>query len=101
MFGGEQFMGITKEVIEIEETLENKVKNILLFLGIKTTIKKGSIISVDNTNLAYIEPHKLIINDTTYLFFNECNDVYINTLEHSIPITKLENYIKAHKTAIK
>jgi len=61
-------MGITKEVIEIEETLENKVKNILLFLGIKATIKKGNIISVDNTNLAYIEPHKLVINDNTYLF---------------------------------
>ena len=94
-------MGITKEVIEIEETLENKVKNILLFLGIKTTIKKGNIISVDNTNLAYIEPHKLVVNDNTYLIFNECNDVYINTLEHSIPITELENYIKTHKTVTK
>ena len=30
-------MKITKEVIEIEETLESKIKNILLFLGIKTT----------------------------------------------------------------
>ena len=94
-------MQITKEVIEIEETLESKIKNILLFLGIKTTIENGNIINIDNTNLAYVEPHKLIIDNNTYLLFNECTDVYINTLEHSIPITELENYIKVHKTATK
>jgi len=94
-------MQITKEVIEIEETLESKIKNILLFLGIKTTIENGNIINIDNTNLAYVEPHKLIIDNNTYLLFNECTDVYINTLEHSIPITELEKYIKTHKIAIK
>jgi len=94
-------MQITKEVIEIEETLESKIKNILLFLGIKTTIENGNIINIDNTNLAYIEPHKLIVDNNIYLLFNECTDVYINTLEHSIPITELENYIKTHKIAIK
>lgn len=94
-------MNITKEVLEIEETLQSKINNILSFLGIKTKIIKGNIISIDNTNLAYIEPHKLKINDITYLFFNECNDVYINTLKKSISITELENYIKTHKSALK
>ena len=93
-------MSITKEVLEIEETLNQKVKNILLFLGIKATIEKGNIINIDNTNLAYIEPHKLKISNNTYLFFNECEDVFINTLEHSISITELENYVKTHKTTI-
>ena len=93
-------MSITKEVLEIEEQLNQKIKNILLFLGIKASIEKGNIINIDNTNLAYIEPHKLIINDITYLFFNECEDVYINTLEQSISITKLENHIKTHKNAL-
>jgi len=87
-------MNITKEVLEIEETLENKIKSILQFLGIKTKIIKGNLISIENTNLAYIEPHKLIIKDTTYLLFNERNKVYINTLENSISITELENHIK-------
>ena len=93
-------MSITKEVLEIETTLENKILNVLLFLGIKANIENGNIINIDNTNLAYIEPHKLIINDTTYLFFNGCEDVYINTLEQSISITKLENHIKTHKKAL-
>lgn len=94
-------MSITKEVLEIEETLNNRIKNTLLFLGINAPIQNGNIISIDNTNLAYIEPHKLIINDNTYLFFNECNDVYINTLEQFISITELENYIKTHKSTLK
>ncbi|MDD3305196.1 MAG: hypothetical protein PHT75_03695 [Bacilli bacterium] len=94
-------MNITKEVLEVEGTLQSKINNLLSFLGIKTKIIKGNIISIDNTNLAYIEPHKLKINDITYLFFNECNDVYINTLEQSISITGLENYIKTHKNDLK
>ena len=93
-------MSITKEVLEVDSTLENKILNILLFLGIKAKIIKGNIISIENTNLAYIEPHKLKINDITYLFFNECDDVFINTLEQSISINKLQNYIKTHKNAL-
>ncbi len=69
----------------------------LMFLNIKEKIQKGSIINIPKTNIAYIEPHKLIINDITYLFFNECENVYINTLEEFIPFNELENYIKTHK----
>ena len=91
-------MSITKEVLEIDETLNNKIKNILMFLGIKEKLEKGNIVHIDNTNLAYIEPHKLKINDITYLFFNEHNEVYINTLEKSISFTKLSNFIKKTDT---
>ena len=69
----------------------------LMFLNIKEKIQKGSIINIPKTNIAYIEPHKLVINDSTYLFFNECENVYINTLEEFIPFNELENYIKTHK----
>lgn len=39
----------------------------------------------------------LVINNITYLFFNECEYVHINTLEESIPFSELENHIKLHK----
>ena len=90
-------MHLIKEKLDVEETLHKRIKNILMFLNIKEKVKKGNIISISNTNLAYIEPHKLTINDITYLFFNECENVYINTLEEYIKISELENYIKAHK----
>ena len=90
-------MQIIKEKLDIEETLHKRIKNTLLFLNIKERIKKGNIISISNTNLAYVEPHKLTINDITYLFFNECENVYINTLEKYIKLNELENYIRTHK----
>ena len=90
-------MQIIKEQLDIDKTLYKKINNILKFLNIKETIKKGNIISISKTNLAYIEPHKLTINNTNYLFFNDCNDVYINTLEHKIQFKDLENYIKNNK----
>ena len=90
-------MQIIKEKLDIEETLHKRIKNILMFLNIKERIKKGNIISISNTNLAYIEPHKLTINDITYLFFNECENVYINTLEKYIKLNELENYIRTHR----
>ena len=90
-------MQIIKEKLDIEETLHKRIKNTLMFLNIKERIKKGNIISISNTNLAYIEPHKLTINDITYLFFNECENVYINNLEKYIKLNELEDYIRTHK----
>ncbi len=90
-------MQIIKEKLEIEDTLKKKVKNILMFLNIKSKLERGNIINIPKTNIAYIEPHKLVINNITYLFFNECENVYINTLEESITFNELENYIKLHK----
>ena len=90
-------MQIIKEKLDIDETLDKKIKNILKFLNIKEKIQRGNIINISKTNLAYIEPHKLVINNITYLFFNECEYVYINTLEESIPLNEFENYIKTHK----
>ena len=90
-------MQIIKEKLDIEETLHRRIKNTLMFLNIKEKIHKGNIISITNTNLAYIEPHKLTINDIDYLFFNECENVYINTLEKYIKLNELENYIRTHR----
>lgn len=91
-------MQIIKEKLDIDEMLEKRIKNTLRFLNIKSKIIKGNIIHIPKTNLAYIEPHKIIINNITYLFFNECNDIYINTLEISIPFNEFETHIKANNT---
>ncbi len=91
-------MQIIKEKLEIDEVLEKRIKNTLRFLNIKSKIIKGNIIHIPKTNIAYIEPHKLVINNIIYLFFNECNDIYINTLENSIPFNEFEINIKENKT---
>ena len=88
-------MQIIKEKYAVEETLNKRVKNILMFLNLKGKLEEGNIISISKTNLAYIEPHKLKINDITYLFFNDCNDVYINSLENKMTFNELQSFIKA------
>ena len=88
-------INITKENIEIEDSLNNRIKSITKFLGVKSKLIKGKLISIDKTNLAYIEPHKLEVNNITYLFFNDSTLVYINTLENSIDISALKDYIKS------
>ena len=90
-------MQIIKEQLDIDDVLEKRIKNMLKFLNIKSKIIKGNIIHISKTNIAYIEPHKLEINNITYLFFNECENVYVNTLEEFIPFNDLGTYIKKHK----
>ena len=67
-------MQIIKEQLDIDEVLDKRIKNTLKFLNIKSKIIKGNIIYIPKTNIAYIEPHKLVINNI-YLFFNECENV--------------------------
>lgn len=87
-------MQIIKEKYEIEETLNKRVRNILMILNLKGKLEEGNIISISKTNLSYIAPHKLKIKDITYLFFNDCDDDYIDSLENKILFKKLQNYIK-------
>ena len=90
-------MQIIKEKLDIDETLNKKINNLLKFLNIKSKLINGNIIHISKTNLAYIESHKLVINEITYLFFNNCENVYINTLKQSISLNELERHIKANK----
>ena len=87
-------MQIVKEKLDIDEVLEKKINNLLKFNNIKAKIETGSIISLTNTNIAYIEPHSLKVKGTTYLFFNGCEDVFINDLSRSIPLKELEKFIR-------
>lgn len=87
-------MKIVKEKLEIDEELEKKINNLLKFSNIKAKLENGNIISLSNTNIAYIESHSLEIKGITYLFFNECEDVYMNDLSSSIPLKELEHFIK-------
>lgn len=90
-------MQIIKEKLDIDETLNKRINNLLKFVNIKSKLINGNIIHISKTNLAYIEPHKLIINGITYLFFNNFENVYIDTLKQSISLNELERHIKANK----
>ena len=87
-------VNIIKEEISLEESLKKKIEFICEFAKVQPTIINGSIRKIDKTNLNYIEPHRIIINDTTFLAFNYSNEIFIENWSNKIKLSELENYIK-------
>ena len=86
---------IIKEGIEIEDSLKQRILIIGVFCNTTPKFINGSIRKIDNTNLSYIEPHRIIINDITFLAFNYSTEIYIKNLSKKIQITELESYLKS------
>ena len=88
-------VNIIKEEISLEESLKKKIEFICEFAKVQPTIINGSIRKIDKTNLTYIEPHRIIINNITFLAFNYSNEIFIANLSNKIKLSELENYIKS------
>lgn len=87
-------INVIKKEIDMEESLKKRLEIVCDFCNITPTIINGSIRNIDKTNLNYIEPHRIIINNVMFLAFNYSNEIYINNLSKKIKISELENYIK-------
>lgn len=61
---------IIKQEIPIDESLKKKLEFICDFCNTTPTFINGSIRKIDKSNLAYVEPHKVIINNIMFLVFN-------------------------------
>ena len=87
-------INVIKKEIDMEESLKKRLEIICDFCNTTPTIINGSIRKIDKTNLNYIEPHRIIINNVIFLAFNYSSEIYINNLSKKIKISELENYIK-------
>lgn len=87
-------VSIVKENVEIEEALKKKIEFICSFCNTTAEIINGSIRTLEHTNLAYIEPHRIVIKGITFLAFNYETSIYIESLNNKIQIKDLEEYIK-------
>ena len=85
---------IIKEELSLEESLKKKIEFICEFAKVQPTIINGSIRKIDKTNLTYIEPHRIIINNITFLAFNYSNEIFIENLSNKIKLSELEDYLK-------
>ncbi len=74
--------------------LKQRIEFICEFCHTTPKIINGSIKRISNTNLNYLEPHKIIINNTTFLAFNYSTDIYVGNLSKKIKLVELEDYIK-------
>ena len=87
-------VNVIKQEVRMEESLESRLKIICDFCNTTPTIINGSIRRVEHTNLTYIEPHRIIINDITFLVFNYFNEIFIENLNNKIKLSELEDYLK-------
>ena len=85
---------ITQE-IEIDESLKKKIEFICSFCNTTPIIENGSLRTIERTNLAYVEPHRIIIKGITFLAFNYETSIYVEDLSKRLLIKDLEEYIKS------
>ena len=90
-------MKIIKEELRFQENLKKRLEFICEFSKVTPTFVNGSIRKIEKTNISYIEPHRVIVKDTTFLVFNYSNDVYISNLAKKIKLSELEDYINSIK----
>ena len=88
-------MNIIKQEIQFEESLKQRLEFICEFSNVTPTFINGSIRKLEKTNLSYVEPHRVIVKNTTFLVFNYSNDVYISNLARKIKLSELEEYLKS------
>ena len=58
------------------------------------TFINGNIKSIKETNIAYVKPHILKVNDNDYLIFEDYDYVFINGYNKKIKFKDLLEYIK-------
>ena len=84
-------VNIIEQEIVIEESLKKKLELMCEFSNTALKIINGSIWKIDRTNLTYVEPYRIIINDITFLAFNYSNEIFIENLCNKIKLSDLED----------
>lgn len=76
-------INIVKKKNKISRELLSKIEWACKFSSIELEqqmVIEGCLRIIEHTNLAYVEPHRVIIKDCLYLFFNEHDYFYVNDL---------------------
>ena len=68
-------VNVIKQEVRMEEHLRKRLEFICEFCRVKPIIINGNLRTIDKTNLTYLEPHRIIINDITFLAFNYSNEI--------------------------
>ena len=95
--GCDDMLNIIKEKLDLSPYLRKKINWASKYTSTSITLEKGALIRLEPSNLAYVDPHKVIINNYTFLFFNGINTFYVNNLNDGHNLSELEKYFKLAK----
>ena len=82
-------VNVTKQEVRTEESLRKRLEFICEFCRVKPIIINGNLRTIDKTNLTYLELHRIIINDITFLAFNYSNEIFIENLNNKIKLSEM------------
>lgn len=87
-------ISIKTSKLEIDDNLRKKIEIICSFNNLKPKFINETIKNINKTNLSYIEPHRVIINNIVVLLFIYSRTIYINNLSNKMDISKLQSFLK-------
>ena len=90
-------LNVVKEKLELSPDLRKKINWASKYTSTSITLEKGALIKLEPTNIAYVDPHKVKINNYTFLFFNGVDTFYINNLNEQHNLSELEKFFKLAK----
>lgn len=70
----------------MEKILKQRLEIICNFCKTTLTFINDSIRKINKSNLQYVEPHRIIIKNITFLAFYYSNDIYIKNLSNKIKL---------------
>ena len=70
-------LNIIKEKLDLSPDLKKKIDWAKKYTSTPIKLEKGHLIRLEPSNLAYVDPHKVKINNYTFLFFNGVNTFYV------------------------
>ena len=88
---------IIKQQIKISHEFKNKIEWSCKLNNTKPIFINGSLLKLEPTNMGYLEPHRAIINNNTFLLFNGHEFVYYKDLNTKIKLSDLKDSIKKLK----
>ena len=83
----------TKE-LKMSNEFKKRIEMICKFACVQYELINGNIISIKNTNLAYVKPHILKVKGNDFLLIEDSNIVFINGYKDKIMLIELEKYLK-------
>ena len=84
----------TKE-LKMSNEFKKKIEMICKFACVKYELINGNIISIKNTNIAYVKPHILKVKGNDYLIFENSDMVFKNGYKEKIRLIDLETELKS------
>ena len=85
------------------EGFENRIKTLCSFNNVKCDFRQGRILTIKNTNISFIEPHKIDItikDKKILIIYFDKDNVFLYSRRIPISIKKLDILIKEIKNMV-